>query len=199
MLSSTSSVLVIFIAAMITENLVFARAIGSGSFIEQSKTAKDILLFGLMLFSVSLPAGIMAFLVKSQLGKQPIYQDIRWIVAAAAVAVSFGIVHFALRYAGVQNKIGVTDDLLISAAFGCATLAVVLLSLSIGGNFLQTVVYCVGSNLGLTCAMLLLHSGRERLEISKVRKSFQGFPISLIYLGILSMAIYGLTGHQLLT
>ena len=199
MLSAASPLLYIFVTALVTENLVFARAIGASDFLEQSKGHQGISHYGILLFSISLPAILMVWGVRHYFGAFAFYKDFRWVVAACALVLSFAVVKGALTFAGIQNKWKVSDDVLLTVSFNTTALAIVLLSLSINASLLQTVIFALGSTLGLTVAVLLIHSGRERLEISNVRKSFQGFPISLIYLGILSMAIYGLTGHPLLT
>ena len=41
----------------------------------------------------------------------------------------------------------------------------------------------------------IVREGRRRLRSKDVPAIFQGLPSSLIYVGILSLAIYGLVGH----
>ena len=199
MLSAASPLLYIFVTALVTENLVFARAIGAADFLQRGGRHSRIPHYGVLLFSICLPAVMMAWAARHMLGDHPLYRDFRWLAAMLALVVSFGAVKLLLTFAGIQNKWQVGDDVLLTVGFGTTSLAIVLLSLLLNAGLLPTVTFAAGSTLGLTVAILLIHSGRERLEISQVRKSFQGFPISLLYLGILSMAIYGLTGHPLLT
>lgn len=199
MLNSASPLLYIFVTALVTENLVFARAIGASDYLEHARTTKSIYQYGLMLLCVSLPALIITWTCRHYFGEHTLYGQFRYLIAIIALAASFALIKTALTYAGVQNKWGIQDEFLLTVSFNTTALAVVLFALSINANFVRSVVFALGSTLGLTIAVLLIHSGKERLEISNVRKSFQGFPISLIYLGILSMAIYGLIGHTLLT
>jgi len=73
--------------------------------------------------------------------------------------------------------------------------------LSASQNFVltQTLGYAVGSALGYTVAIFVIYYARKRLAISAVPRSFRGLPILLIYLGLLSLALYGLIGHNLPT
>ena len=48
-------------------------------------------------------------------------------------------------------------------------------------------------------AVIIVGYGLTRLEYCRVPKIFRGVPIALIYLGLLSLAFYGLIGHQLPT
>ena len=46
-------------------------------------------------------------------------------------------------------------------------------------------------------ALLLLWSVRQRLALTRVPKAFRGLPITLLSLGIISLALFGLLGNQL--
>ena len=54
-------------------------------------------------------------------------------------------------------------------------------------------------SLGFGLAVIIVGYGLTRLEYCRVPKIFRGVPIALIYLGLLSLAFYGLVGHQLPT
>ena len=64
---------------------------------------------------------------------------------------------------------------------------------------MKTCGFAFGSGAGYTLALLLISEGRKRIALSDVPRAFRGLPVALIYIGILSLAIYGLIGHQLPT
>ncbi len=66
-------------------------------------------------------------------------------------------------------------------------------------TLVQTLGFCIGSGIGYTAALILVNEGRRRLSLSDVPKAFKGLPATLLYVGIFSLAIYGLTGHSLPT
>ena len=53
--------------------------------------------------------------------------------------------------------------------------------------------------LGNLLAMVLVREGELRLEMCNVPRAFRGLPVTLIYIGLISLAFYGLVGHQLPT
>ena len=55
----------------------------------------------------------------------------------------------------------------------------------------------LGAGGGYALAMLICWSIRERLDLSDIPRAFRGAPILFIYLGLLSLALFGLVGHQL--
>ena len=88
---------------------------------------------------------------------------------------------------------------LVYTALNGAAYGIVVLSMANYADPLQAIVYAFGCCFGLTAAQLLIHAGHERISLSAVPRPFAGLPVLLIYIGILSLAIYGLVGHQLPT
>jgi len=64
-------------------------------------------------------------------------------------------------------------------------------------TFFETTGYALGTGLGYTLALLIIYYARKRLAISPVPRAFRGLPVLLVYIGLLSLAIYGLIGHGL--
>lgn len=61
----------------------------------------------------------------------------------------------------------------------------------------QTIGAALGTGVGYTAALMIVYYARKRLAISPIPRSFRGLPALLIYIGFLSLAIYGLIGHGL--
>ena len=53
----------------------------------------------------------------------------------------------------------------------------------------------LGSGLGYVFAVFIVREGRRRLRSKAISSIFQGLPSSMIYIGVLSLAIYALVGH----
>ena len=48
----------------------------------------------------------------------------------------------------------------------------------------------------LSSGDVVVMGGEKRLESEKIPAMFRGLPITLLYIGILALAIYGFTGHM---
>ena len=59
----------------------------------------------------------------------------------------------------------------------------------------QSVAFGLGSAIGYVFIVFIVREGRRRLRSKAVPAIFQGLPSSVIYIGILSLAIYALVGH----
>ena len=76
----------------------------------------------------------------------------------------------------------------------CAVLGAAELNAGQGRGLLESTVFGCATGIGFGVAMLLFASLRERLELSKIPKPFQGTAIALITAGILAMAFMGFSG-----
>jgi len=55
----------------------------------------------------------------------------------------------------------------------------------------------LGAGIGFTLATFFISVAYDYLYSAAIPRAFRGFPILLIYIGLLSLAFYGLVGHQL--
>lgn len=187
--------LAIITVAAVTENLLFARAFGVDHIIERTRSYHTIIRLGAMTCVVSFLGGVLAWVFKFAL------KGYAWwpVFRGPAVLLSISAAYFLLVVLAGARNVHSAHSVPVTAAFNGASFGAVLIAILSRETLLQTIAYCLGCSAGLTIAMMLVHSGRERLELCKVPKSFSGLPITMLYIGILSLAIYGLIGHQLPT
>lgn len=76
----------------------------------------------------------------------------------------------------------------------CAILAVTLNCISKEYNFLQSIVYAVGSASGFLISMILMSGIRQRIKIAPVPNFLKGTPVLFVAAGLLSMAFGGFAG-----
>ena len=82
------------------------------------------------------------------------------------------------------------------ATFNTCLLGTLLISSVQNFNFAQTLGFALGSGIGYVLAVAVVMGGEKRLESEKIPAMFRGLPITLLYIGILALAIYGFTGHM---
>ena len=66
-----------------------------------------------------------------------------------------------------------------------------------GITFAGFLGFGIGTGLGFPLATFFVRLAYKQLSSEEVPPSFRGFPITLIYIGIVSLAVYGLIGHEL--
>ena len=62
----------------------------------------------------------------------------------------------------------------------------------------QSMGFGLGSGLGYLLAVMLVTEADRRLRSEAIPEAFRGLPITLVYIGVLALAIYGFTGHSVI-
>jgi len=185
----------VMIAGIITENLIFERALGLNKAVTRSKSYKSIFVFGILFCFAAVIAGIMAWAVCSKFYDYEWWHSYKGLIVLLCIAASYFIMIALIG----SESIKTAKSTPIAVAFNSASFGTVFFAIENYQKFVHVLFYCISCSLGVTFAMLLIHSGRERLEMSRVPKAFAGIPIVMVYIGILGLAFYGLIGHRLPT
>jgi electron transport complex protein RnfA len=186
------------LTALFVENIIFTRALGTSWLFYLTRNPKEILKYTLLLTGVTTLSGIIGYPLRGLLHSHEmshVLVPIMFIAITAAVylAVYFVIIKFfPEKFENPGLNLG-------TAVFNCAALGTLLVPANIRLDLISTVGYGIGMSLGFGFAAVIVGYGLTRLEYCRVPKIFKGVPIALIYLGLLSLAFYGLVGHQLPT
>lgn len=81
----------------------------------------------------------------------------------------------------------------LGALYLCSSSAAAAVS---GGGILAYVGFGVGTGLGFLLAALLLYAAENRLRSKYIPPSFRGMPVTLVYIGIVSLALYAFVGYS---
>ncbi len=81
------------------------------------------------------------------------------------------------------------------ATCSTAILGTLLICSNQNYTILQSIAFALGSGIGYVFAVFVVREGRRRLRSKAISSIFQGLPSSMIYIGVLSLAIYALVGH----
>ena len=76
----------------------------------------------------------------------------------------------------------------------CAILGLALFMVLREYNFVQSIVFALGSGIGFTMALVIMAGIREDLDCADIPKPLQGAAITLIIAGFLALAFMGFAG-----
>ena len=82
------------------------------------------------------------------------------------------------------------------SVFNCAVLGALFIQSRIGGTFASYIGYGLGTGLGFLLAGYLLYAAEDRLNSENVPESFRGMPITMIYIGVISLALSAFWGKH---
>lgn len=185
------------IIAVFVQNAVFTRGFGVSRLTKLvGDSAVDSLSFCALLCLIQVLAAPPAYLLKNFFdAPQFWYRDyIRPLIFVVCILAAFFV---AIALVMLMNPPNRKDLLAVlpMASLNSAVLGPMLITASQNYSFVQTMGFALGSGLGYTFAVLIVTEGQRKMNSRNVPSTFRGLPINLIYIGILALAIYGLTGH----
>lgn len=189
------------LAAIFVENTIFTRALGTSRMLMVIKSPKTMLKFGVLLTCITTVSGFLAWLVNLYIRRFTFKYYIEPLAFVLVLVFVFVAVSLALYFLYPQRYKKYSEILLL-AVFNCASLGAILLPahnslLSVESSLATWVGFSFGTGIAFFLATLLVFEGTRKLKGSHIPKAFRGLPATLIYIGILSLAFYGLIGHEL--
>ena len=179
--------------AIFAQNAVFTRALGVSRMVQlvgDDRTSSA--LFGMMLCITQVLVAPVAFLAGRFIAPLDNRAQLRPLVYIASIAVVCVLEHAVLpRRAQLLRIVPL-------AALNSGVLGTVLVERTQSFTLGQSLGFGLGSGLGYVLAVLLVTEARHRLRSRAIPKAFRGLPITLVYIGVLALAIYGFTGHSVI-
>ncbi len=184
------------LTAIFIENTIFARAFGTSTLIVVSRNRKNIFGFGLCVTYITAVTGIVCYFID----KLTAENELNYIYKPFVYILSLGLVYIItlLCLWRFMNKVfGKMRKYVHISAFNCAVLGAMFLNSKYCTTLVEYMVHGIGVGLGFVFAVYLVAIVYDRLYSENVPYCFRGYPLVLLYIGILSMAFYGLLGHSL--
>ena len=198
---STSAVFFSYaLLAIFAQNAVFTRALGVSRMVQlvgDDRTSSA--LFGMMLcITQVLVAPVAFFAGRWFIAPLDNRAQLRPLVYVAAIAVVCTAEELVL---GLGRRLPLAGKLLRIvpvAALNSCVLGTVLVERTQSFTLMQSLGFGLGSGVGYLLAVLLVTEAQHRLRSKAIPSAFRGLPITLVYIGVLALAIYGFTGHSVI-
>lgn len=181
----------IFVSSAIVSNFTLTLFLGICAFIGISnKVATAIRMGAADTFVLVLTALAVWFLNRFVLADAPYLRTIAYIVVIAGLVQ---IVEMVIKKTSptLFRELGIYLPLITT---NCAILALAVLQTSRGYGLVEGLAFALGAGAGLTIALLLMASLRERLDVADVPAVAKGTAIVLAIAGCLSLAFMGFAG-----
>ena len=187
------SLIVILVAAILSENFVLSKFLGICPFLGVSKKLNT---------AVGMSAAVTFVMVLATAVTYPIYawmlvpwglDYLQTIVFILVIAALVQIVESVLKkyMPPLYNSLGIYLPLITT---NCAVLGVTILNFTKELNYGEAIVNSLGAGLGFLLAMVLFAGVRSRVESCDIPKSLQGLPITLIAASLVALSFLGFSG-----
>ena len=178
------------VLAVFAQNAVFTRGLGVSRLVQlvgDERTSSGW--FALLLCVTQVLVAPLAFYAGGFIAAQSNPAQLRPLVYLACVAVVSLFEFIVLWAARGKRHGGQLLRILPLAAVNSGVLGTVLV---------ESMGFGLGSGLGYLLAVMLVTEADRRLRSEAIPEAFRGLPITLIYIGVLALAIYGFTGHSVI-
>ena len=186
--------LTITVGAVLVNNIVLSRIMGICPFLGVSKKIKTALgMGGAVIFVMGIASLVTSCLYHGLLSVKLNFTIGPLKVENLDLSFTRIMVEILLQKFSpmLYGALGIYLPLITT---NCAVLGAAQLNAESNRGILPSTVYGLCSGLGFALALILFASLRERLELSRIPKAFQGTSIALITAGILALAFMGFSG-----
>ncbi len=188
-----SDMLIYLLAAAFIQNLVLTTGFGSSMMMRIVRRPADILPFGGLLTFFTLLTVAIAYPLDLAIGTSYLSKLFRPLMMVVIVSLlylfAYGLVKKSVR---LSRRIG---HLLPLAAFNNVVIGVALIiNHQFFATFWGAVGLGIGASVGFVLLVLVLAEGNRRADHPDMPDAFRGLPASLLYMGILALALMGFSG-----
>ena len=183
----------IFLSSMLIDNVVLIQFLALCPFIGMTTDTGKAIGMGIATSFVMVLATVatwpLYYYVLAPLG----LTFLQTLVFILVIASLVQLVEFYLKKSApaLYSSMGVYLALITT---NCAILAVTLNCISKEYNFVESIVYALGTAGGFLLAMVLMSGIRQRIKIAPVPNFLKGTPVLFVAAGLLSMAFGGFAG-----
>lgn len=185
--------LIIFLAAILTSNMILSNFLGMCSFISVSTDFKTASGLGKAVTMVMFLTMAINYAVYWVLIVPLGLEYLQTIIFIMVIAATVQILEMAMdRFLpDLHIKLGIFLPLI---TVNCAILGIVLFMVIREYNFLQSMLFALGSGLGWWLAISALAAIREKIAKSKLPRGLEGPGIAFIITGLMALAFVGFSG-----
>ena len=193
MISQNLNFFLIFLSAMIVNNILLMRFIALCSFFGISNNMQASVGMGFAVIFVMIMATTISWLVYHYL---LVPFDLLYLRTASfilTIATFVQLEEMVIRklFPPLYRSLGIYLPLIV---VNCAVLAAAFLVIDYNLGFLKSLVYTLGVGAGYFFAIVMFAGIRERVKLAPIPKSFQGYPIAFITASLMSLAFLGFKG-----
>ena len=186
------------VLAIFAQNAVFTRSLGVSRLVQlvgDERTSSWW--FALMLCITQVLVAPLVYFAGSFIAPLPNRAQLRPLMYLTCIAAVCLFELLVLKLAKGPRS-GQLIRILPIAAVNSGVLGTVLVERTQSFTLEQSLGFGLGSGLGYLLAVMLVTEAQNRLRSRAIPEAFRGLPVTLIYIGVLALAIYGFTGHSVI-
>jgi len=188
-----TSALIIFVAAVFTNNILLTYFLGMCSFLACSREFPTAVGLGAAVTFVMTTTTIINYLVYHYVLVPYDLGHLQFVVFIAVIAAFVQLVEMFLeRFSPrLYYALGIFLPLI---TVNCAILGAALFMVNFGYTFFQAVGFGAGAGVGWALAIVLMAGLRQKMRYANIPAPFQGVAVTMIVTGVMALAFMGFAG-----
>lgn len=185
--------LLIFVAAVLTNNFVLHYFLGICPFLGVSSRMETAVGMGLAVIFVMTLTATVTWLIYHHILVRFGLPFLEYVTFILVIASLVQIVEMFLRRFSPElyRALGIYLPLITT---NCSILGLALFMVLKEYDFIEGLVFGIGAGIGFTLVLTIMAAIREELAFADLPRAFRGAPITLITAGILALAFMGFSG-----
>ena len=192
-MNSTTSIVAILLAGILTNNMVLSRFMGICPFLGVSKKVNTAFSMSVAVTLVMVAATAVTHPIYTFLLKPFNLEYLQTIAFILVIAALVQLIEIVLKkyIKPVYNALGIYLPLITT---NCAVLGITTINIDDGLNFGLSIVNALGAGIGFMIAMILFAGVRSKIETADIPEFLKGLPITLIAAAIVALSFLGFAG-----
>lgn len=190
------NILLTAFSAILVENTVFYRALGTSTLIVVAKKRKNLFGFcaGVTYFTAVI--SVLTYFADKIFKTNDVSYIYMPLVYTSILGAVY-IITLLCMWKFLPALFGKMRKYIHISVYNCAVLGSMFLISKYCETLKDYLLHGLGIGLGFVLAVCAAAAVYDRIYSDKAPFAFRGYPLLMIYLGILSMAFWGLTGHSI--
>ncbi|MBQ2798673.1 MAG: hypothetical protein IJF09_04735 [Ruminiclostridium sp.] len=180
---------------MFVENAIFSRALGTSVAFYASRKKESIIGLGLGITYVTVLSSFVTFWFDAWLYDFEYYYVIMPLIYTLIAAVIY-TASLLVIWRFLPRLFRSIKKYVHLSVFNATVLGALFLNTVYHTDLLQYIAFGIGICAGFFVAVFFLHIANDRLNSPLIPEAFRGMPIMMVFVGIMSLAFYALTGYN---
>ena len=191
-MNSTTSIVSILLAGILTNNMVLSKFLGICPFLGVSKKVNTAFSMSIAVTLVMVIATAVTWPIYTHL-LMPNFTYLQTVVFILVIAAIVQLIEIVLKkfIKPVYNALGIYLPLITT---NCAVLGITMLNITDELNFGLSLVNALAAGLGFMLAMILFAGVRSKLDTADIPEFLKGLPITLIAAALVALSFLGFAG-----
>ncbi|MCL2696656.1 MAG: hypothetical protein FWE74_01090 [Oscillospiraceae bacterium] len=182
------------ILAVFLQNSIFERALGPNILIYASRKREHVIGFSLVIIYATTLSSVIAWILDRNFSDRDYFGIVMPLLYILVISLVY-ILSLVLVWRFLPKVFGKIKTYVHLSVFNCSVLGALFLSSQFGESLAGYIGFGIGTGLGFFLAGYLLYIAHPRLNSELVPAAFRGLPITLVYIGIISLALYAFVGY----